>query len=120
MPKVRPPAAKKKPQKGSDGKGLTSEKIRESIKSVIDPELGINIVDLGLIYDIVINKGVVKVRMTLTTPMCPIGPMLVDGVKRAVEGVKGVKNVDVEVTFDPPWTMERISPEFREKLGFGV
>lgn len=113
MPKARPAVARGKA-------ALSVEKVRESIRSVIDPELGVDIVSLGLIYDIIINKGAVKITMTLTTPMCPIGPMLVDSVKRAVEGVKGVRRAEVKVTFDPPWTMERMSPELREKMGFGI
>jgi len=98
----------------------TESEIREALKSVIDPELGINIVDLGLIYDIVINKGAVKVKMTLTTPMCPLGPLIVENARKAVEGVPGVKDVDIEVTFDPPWTMDRINPEIKERLGLGI
>lgn len=98
----------------------TESEIREALKSVIDPELGINIVDLGLIYDIVINKGAVKVKMTLTTPMCPLGPLIVENARKAVEGVPGVKDVDIEITFDPPWTMDRINPEIKERLGLGI
>jgi len=98
----------------------TESEIREALKSVIDPELGINIVDLGLIYDIVINKGAVKVKMTLTTPMCPLGPLIIENARKAVEGVPGVKDVDIEVTFDPPWTMDRINPEIKERLGLGI
>lgn len=69
---------------------LTKEKIIEALKSVIDPELGINVVDLGFIYDIVINKDAVKVKMTLTTLTCPLGPLIVENVRKAVEGVPGV------------------------------
>lgn len=96
---------------------MNKQDIINVLKTVIDPEIGVNVVDLGLIYDIDINNYNVKIRMTLTTPMCPLGPIIVDNVRRAAESIKGVKKVDVEVVFDPPWSLDRISPEIREKLG---
>jgi len=92
------------------------DQIYKSLKTVIDPEIGINIVDLGLIYDVKINNGDVVVVMTLTTPGCPMGYMFDEEVKKAVKKIKGVKKVKVEITFDPPWTPEKMSKEAKKKL----
>ncbi|MEM0438338.1 MAG: metal-sulfur cluster assembly factor [Candidatus Micrarchaeia archaeon] len=100
--------------------GVGKREILEALRSVKDPELSINVVDLGLIYGVEVKGGKVKVVMTLTTPMCPLGPMIIEDVRRAVEGVRGVTEVDIQVVFDPPWTPERMSPEYREKLGLGL
>ncbi|MEM3364482.1 MAG: metal-sulfur cluster assembly factor [Candidatus Micrarchaeia archaeon] len=108
------------PAEKKAGSGITESKLRDALRSVIDPELGVNVVDLGLIYDININRDAVKIKMTLTTPMCPLAPVIIEGVQKAAEGVEGVKKVDVEVTFDPPWSIDRVSPGLREKMGLGV
>lgn len=100
--------------------GVGRKEILRALRSVKDPELSISIVDLGLIYGVEIKGGTVKVVMTLTTPMCPLGPVIIDDVRKAVEGVPGVKGVDIQVVFDPPWAPERMSPELREKLGLGL
>jgi metal-sulfur cluster biosynthetic enzyme len=80
-------------------------------------ELGINVVDLGLIYNMNINEGNVFILMTLTTPGCPLHDSIVGGVKRALADVEGIKDVDVQVTWNPPWTPERMSEEALRQLG---
>jgi metal-sulfur cluster biosynthetic enzyme len=93
------------------------EKILEQLRYVIDPELGINVVDLGLIYDIHINDGNVFILMTLTTPGCPLHDSIIGGVKRALSEMAEIKNVDVQLTWNPPWTPERMSDEALRQLG---
>ncbi len=94
---------------------LTREEVVESLKKVNDPELGIDIWTLGLIYDIFIEETKIKVRMTLTSPMCPFGPQLISDVKYEVGRLKGIKEVDVELTFEPVW-----EPTEEVKLMLGV
>ncbi len=97
---------------------VTPELVKEALKEVYDPELHYNIVDLGLVYDIQCrDDGTVYVLMTLTYPGCPIGPMIIEQVDEIVGNLPGVKAVDVEFTFDPPWTPERMSEEARMDLG---
>ncbi len=98
---------------------ITREEILEEIKSVEDPEIGLGVVDLGLIYDIDILDGrIVMVTMTLTTPMCPYGPILVDQVKDKIKAMTGVEKVDVEVVWDPPWNPEEMaSDSAKDALG---
>lgn len=95
---------------------MKKENILKALKKVIDPELGINIVDLGLVYETKINNGNVTVVMTLTTPGCPMGYMFDSEVVEAVKKIKGVKKVTVDLTFDPPWTPEKMSKEAKAKL----
>jgi metal-sulfur cluster biosynthetic enzyme len=92
------------------------EKILEALKNCYDPEIPINIVDLGLIYDLKIEDGDVKIKMILTAPGCPMGFFLVEQVREAVLGIEGVKNVDVHLV-NEPWTPERMSAEARANLG---
>ncbi len=82
-----------------------------------DPELGLDLVVLGLVYDIEVADADVKVTISLTSPMCPVAGQIVDDTKEAIEGVDGVEGAEVELTFDPPWTPERISPLIRASLG---
>lgn len=83
---------------------LTSADIREAIKPVIDPEIGISIVDLGLVYDTnLLEGGIAHVLMTLTSPMCPMGPQIMNEVHQTVAKLEPVKDVKVELTFNPPW-----------------
>ena len=88
--------------------------INNVLKTVNDPELGIDIVTLELIYNVNVENDKVDVKMTFTSPMCPYGPMLVEEVKTKVSELKGIKEVNVEVTFDPPWEP---SKELRATLG---
>jgi FeS assembly SUF system protein len=93
------------------------EKIIEAIKTVHDPEIPINIYDLGLIYEIdEIKPGVIKLIMTLTTPNCPVAGSLPMEVQTSVLGVDGVEDVEMQVVFDPPWTKDRMSEEARFAL----
>jgi metal-sulfur cluster biosynthetic enzyme len=87
---------------------------------VIDPELHINIVDLGLVYGVEALGGVVRIRMTLTSPGCPYGPYLLHSVKTAARAVQGVSRVAVEVVWDPPWGPVLMSEEVRLQLGFDI
>jgi metal-sulfur cluster biosynthetic enzyme len=83
---------------------VTKEKIIDALKTVYDPELNIDVWSLGLIYEIKIDKDLVKIKMTFTTPMCPYGPMLVVNIEETVKtSVKGVKKVKTEVVFEPMW-----------------
>ena len=95
---------------------VTKEEIIKKLKTVIDPELGVNIVELGLIYKIIINGENVKIKMTLTSMGCPMSSYFVENVKNAVKKVKGIKKADIELTFDPPWTPKRLSKEAKAKL----
>ncbi|MFZ5814860.1 MAG: metal-sulfur cluster assembly factor [Bacillota bacterium] len=94
------------------------EMARTMLKNVIDPELGLNIVDLGLIYELRIDEtDRALVRMTFTTMGCPISGMLVDGVYEALAPLD-LKDIKVEITFDPPWTPERMSDEAKRRMGW--
>lgn len=97
---------------------VQTDDIVEILREVYDPELHYNIWDLGLVYDIKIGEGGdVKIVMTLTTPMCPIGPMVTEQIQEMVNLMPGVKGVDVEFTFDPPWSVAKMSDEARADLG---
>ncbi len=98
---------------------LNKKKMIEKLKAVPDPELGISIVDLGLVYDVKFDKkGKVTVVMTLTTMGCPLFDSIADPIKTILSKVEGVKDVEVELTFDPPWSVEKMSKEAKIKLGF--
>lgn len=96
---------------------VTEEVVIEALKEVYDPELHYNIYDLGLVYDISINDGSVHVLMTLTTPACPIGPMIIEQAQENLMLVPGIKDVDIEFTFDPMWSPEMMTDEARADLG---
>ncbi|MSR35659.1 MAG: metal-sulfur cluster assembly factor [Gemmatimonadetes bacterium] len=97
---------------------VTEKDVRTALRTVKDPELGLDLVVLGLIYDIdVAEDGAVHVTMSLTSPGCPVAGQIVDDARTAVLGVEGVEKADVELTFDPPWTADRISPLIRSSLG---
>lgn len=94
------------------------KKVRMALKTVIDPELRINIVDLGLVYDVREEAGEVEIEMTLTSPGCPLAGIIDEEIKKVVKKVKGVKKVTLELIWDPPWTENMISDEARAELGF--
>jgi metal-sulfur cluster biosynthetic enzyme len=96
---------------------VSEEVVTEALKEVYDPELQYNIVDLGLVYDVDVKDGDVHILMTLTTPACPIGPMIIAQIEEMVRILPGVKDVDVELTFDPMWSPEMMSGEARAGLG---
>lgn len=98
---------------------LSKEQIIETLKGVYDPEIGIDIVNLGLVYDVEINQaqGHVSIKMTLTTPGCPLGSTVQEAVKTVLESIDGVKNVDVQIVWDPPWNPSMMSEEAKQMLG---
>ncbi len=96
---------------------LTEKVVRTALKGVKDPELGLDLVVLGLIYEIKVEGDCVEAVMSLTSPMCPVAGQIVEEAKAAIEGVDGVASAEVELTFDPPWTPDRISPLIRASLG---
>jgi metal-sulfur cluster biosynthetic enzyme len=91
--------------------------VREALREVIDPELGCNIVDLGLLYAITLDGTTVTVQMTLTTPGCPMQESLAWGVQSALLKLDGVEEVEVELVWDPPWSPDRMTAEGRARLG---
>lgn len=97
---------------------INKKSIMEKLKNVPDPELGISIVDLGLVYDVKIDKGNVRVIMTLTTMGCPLFDLIERPIKEELKKIKEVKNIDVELTFEPPWSPEKMSKQARINLGF--
>jgi metal-sulfur cluster biosynthetic enzyme len=101
---------------------LTEDSVREELKKVIDPELFVNIIDLGLVYVVDLQPGEddktdVKIEMTMTSPMCPAGPQLIGGSKQVVSAMEGVGEVDVKVVMDPPWTPDRMTEDAKDQLG---
>jgi metal-sulfur cluster biosynthetic enzyme len=100
------------------GEELTSERVYEALKAVVDPEIGIDIVNLGLIYDVALNDNNISVKMTLTSPGCPVGPMLQSQVYGIAAGMPGARNVQVDVIWVPPWDPRTMaSEEAKDTLG---
>jgi metal-sulfur cluster biosynthetic enzyme len=94
------------------------EDVMEALSNVIDPELGLDFVELGLVYGVEIDAGRVHVTYTLTTPGCPIGPQVAEQIEEFVGDVEGVKSVESELVFTPPWSPERMSEDAKFALGF--
>jgi metal-sulfur cluster biosynthetic enzyme len=94
-----------------------SAAVWEVLRSIPDPEFGVNIVDLGLIYSVECNDGDIAVTMTLTTPSCPSGGWIYEGTKEALAGLPGVKSVNVAMVFDPQWTPAMLSEAAQRQLG---
>src|SRR5947199_105729 len=94
-----------------------AEAARNALRQVKDPELDMNIIDLGLVYDVEIVEGEVRVKMTLTSPGCPAGPMITNDAYRVLRGLEGVKDVDIEIVWEPYWTPERMDPKVRALMG---
>lgn len=102
----------------AEEKNILEEKIINVLKNVFDPEIPVNIYDLGLVYEVNISdEGIVKVVMTLTAPNCPVADSLPLQVKEEISFLTGVREADVEIVFDPPWDMEMISEEGKLELG---
>jgi metal-sulfur cluster biosynthetic enzyme len=91
--------------------------ILRALRVVIDPELGVDIVSLGLVYEATREGDTAHVVMTMTAPACPLGESIVADARSALEMLGGVRHADVQLVFDPPWTRERMSPEARQQLG---
>ena len=96
---------------------VTEESVLESIKQIIDPEIGINIVDMGLIYEVDIDDTTVDITMTLTSPGCPAGGQLINGTQHVTQQLDGVEEVNVSVVWTPRWTPELMSEEAKDELG---
>ena len=95
------------------------DEVIEALRQVEDPELGMDIVDLGLLYDVEVEGPKVKVLYSLTSMGCPAGPLIAGDMERAAREVEGVEEVDLELTFDPPWTPDKMSDDAKFILGFG-
>jgi metal-sulfur cluster biosynthetic enzyme len=100
---------------------ISEEAAREALKQVIDPELFVNIVDLGLVYLVEVqeadDKQDVKIEMTLTSPACPAGPQLISQAQQVLGALEGVGNVEVKMVMVPPWTPDRMTEDARDQLG---
>ena len=97
---------------------VSSEEVYQALKTVYDPEIPVNVVDLGLIYDVQVSEDSnVFVQMTLTFPGCGMGPHIAQQAEWAIQDLDGVEEVEIELTFDPPWSPEMISEEARMMLG---
>jgi len=94
------------------------DKIWEALKLVVDPELGVSIVDLGLIYDVRYEKGVAEVEMTLTSPGCPLASVIDKKIKETLKEVPEIKKLTVELVWDPPWSRDLMSDELKAEYGF--
>jgi metal-sulfur cluster biosynthetic enzyme len=101
-------------------KTVTEAQVYDALKKCMDPEIPVNVVDLGLIYGVKVDSGKdVDIKMTMTTRGCPLHDTLISDVKRYIGKINGIGNINVEIVWDPPWTIENMNPEVREKLGFG-
>ena len=97
---------------------VTQEEVFEALKTVYDPEIPVNVGDLGLIYEVQVNdENNVYVQLTLTFPGCGMGPHIAQQAEWAIQDVEGVEEVEIELVFDPPWSPDLISAEAREQLG---
>ncbi len=97
---------------------LTPDRARLALRRVKDPELNLNIVDLGLIYDIHVDGSDVRVDMSLTSPGCPSGPEIMGEAEQQLRSIPGIGNVEMNLVWSPPWTPERIEPRVRAYMGF--
>jgi metal-sulfur cluster biosynthetic enzyme len=100
------------------GQDDLKERVVAALRNVVDPELGINIVDLGLVYGVDLQGNAVHITYTLTTMGCPIGPMIEAEMKQFLSGVEGIDSVDAEMVLRPPWTPEMMSDEAKAAMGF--
>ncbi len=96
---------------------VTEKDVRSALKTVKDPELNLDLVVLGLVYDIEVDEGDVHIVMSLTSPMCPVADQIVLDARNAVSEIEGVESWEVDHTFDPPWTPARLAPLIRSSLG---
>jgi metal-sulfur cluster biosynthetic enzyme len=101
---------------------ISEDQVREKLKEVIDPELFVNIIDLGLVYVVSVTEtdageAHVCIEMTMTSPACPAAPQLIGNSKQVVSQIEGVADVEVKIVMDPPWTPDRMTDEARDQLG---
>lgn len=99
---------------------VSQDQIIDKLRQCLDPELGINIVDLGLVYGVSIESSRVNILMTLTTPSCPLDSYFVKDITSKLKSIKGISDVSVELTFDPLWSPTKMSEESKDLLGFVV
>ncbi len=95
---------------------VTKEEVFDALKTVSDPEIGVDIVNLGLVYNVEINGDVVNVRMTMTAPACPVTDWILAEAQRRIEEIPGVKEANIELVWDPPWNLDMVSDEARKML----
>ena len=95
---------------------VSVEDVRDALRNVYDPEIPVNVLDLGLIYDVQVDEGNIFVQMTLTAPGCGMGPMIAQQAEWAISELDGVEDVEVEMTFDPPWTPDLITDDGKKLL----
>ena len=99
---------------------VTTEQVYSALRKCMDPEIPVNVVDLGLVYGIKVNpENNVDIKMTMTTRGCPLHDTLISDVKKSVGKINGIGDINVEIVWDPPWSIERMEPSVREKMGFG-
>src|SRR5687768_11676308 len=101
---------------------VSEDAVREELKKVIDPELFVNIIDLGLVYEVAVTetpeaKSNISIQMTMTSPMCPAGPQMIANSKQVLGAVEGVGEVEIKIVLDPPWSPDRMTDEARDQLG---
>ena len=99
-------------------RGPTSDDVFEALENVIDPELGLDFVSLGLVYDVEIENGEAYITFSLTTPACPIGPQVSEQMREFVSELEGIEKVHPKMVFDPPWSPEMMSEDAKFALGF--
>jgi len=105
------------PNDGPAADSISPDQVKLALRKVKDPELGLNIVDLGLVYDIVVTNNDIHVDMTLTSPGCPAGPQIMTDVERALQALPGAGEVELNLVWSPYWTPERIEPRVRAYMG---
>ena len=101
----------------SDG-DVVETRVLEALREVIDPELGLNVVDLGLVYGLDIENSHVRLQLTMTTPACPLGEQIVTDAEDRLLAVEGVNDVRVDLVWEPPWSPERMSEDAKRALGW--
>lgn len=113
------PAAEPSAPRANGGQSdITVDRVKLALRRVKDPEINLNIVDLGLVYDIVVDGSDVRVDMSLTSPGCPSGPEIMGDAERELKTVEGIGTATINLVWSPPWTPERIEPRVRAYLGF--
>jgi metal-sulfur cluster biosynthetic enzyme len=115
---VATPAEQAPSAEAGSGSAPSEEDVLDALSNVIDPELGLDFVELGLIYGVELTGGEVRVTFTLTTPACPIGPHVTEQIEEFVGELEGVTSVSTEMVFVPPWSPERMSEDAKFALGF--
>ncbi len=124
QPNVEPTAEAGSEATAGENQPLNEERLREALKQVIDPELFVNVIDLGLIYQVQMqpaegedDKSDISIEMTLTSPACPAGPQLIQQCKSVLSRFDSVREVNVRLVMDPPWTPDRMTEDAKDQLG---